>query len=73
MTISFKIEPVTRTDNLLLVTINTDKRRVLRIFKNQIKIFGLIIDLDSFGQIPIYKDSRQLVLNFTDGGNYGED
>jgi len=63
MTISFKIEPVTRTDNLLLITINEEKRRVLRIHNNEIKIFGLKICLDNFGQIPIYKDSRQLELN----------
>jgi len=63
MTISLQIEAVTRTDNLLLVTVNEDKRRVLRIRNNEIKIYGLIICLESFGQIPVYKDSRQLELN----------
>jgi len=63
MTISLQIEAVTRTDNLLLVTVNDDKRRVLRIRNNEIKIYGLIICLDNFGQIPVYKDSRQLELN----------
>jgi len=63
MTISFKIEPVTRTDNLLLITINEEKRRVLRIHNNEIKIFGLKICLDNFGFIPFYKDSRQLELD----------
>lgn len=63
MTISFNIQAVTRTGNLLLVTVNEDKRRVLRIHNNEIKIFGLKICLDNFGQIPIYKDSRQLELN----------
>jgi len=68
MTISFEIEPITRTDNLLLVMINEDKRKALRIVKNQIKIFGLVINLDSFGAIPVYQDSRQLIINFIDGG-----
>ena len=69
MTISFKIDAITRTDNLLLVMINEDKRRALRIFKNQVKIFGQVIDLDNFGIIPIYRDSRQLVFNFIEKGS----
>jgi len=67
MTISFKVEAVTRTENLLLVTINEEKRRALRITKNHIKLFGQVISLEEFGQIPVYKDSRQLILNLTRG------
>jgi len=67
MTISFQVEAVTRTENLLLVTINEEKRRALRITKNHIKLFGQLISLDEFGQIPVYKDSRQLILNLTQG------
>jgi len=66
MTVSFKIEAITRTDNLLLVMINDEKRRALRIIKNHVKIFGLLICLDCFGAIPIYTDSRQLKFNFND-------
>jgi len=67
MTISFQVEAVTRTENLLLVTINEEKRRALRITKNHIKLFGQVISLEEFGQIPVYKDSRQLILNLTQG------
>lgn len=69
MTISFQVEAVTRTENLLLVTINEDKRRALRITKNHIKLFGQMINLEEFGQIPVYKDSRQLIFNLTQGEN----
>ena len=67
MTISFQVKAVTRTENLLLVTINEEKRRALRITKNHIKLFGQVINLEEFGQIPVYKDSRQLILNLTQG------
>jgi len=69
MTISFKIDAITRTDNLLLVMINDNKRRALRISKNRVKLYDQIINLDSFGAIPVYTDSRQLIFNFIEKGS----
>lgn len=64
MTISIKVEILSRLDKVAYAEFNDNKRRVLPIRKNKIGqeivyIFGRMVELSAFGHIPQFKAPNQ--------------